>query len=174
MDEVELKQCLSTHWLSKHKFGGIFARDEIWKYKGHPETFIIANTDVRTEPGTHWLLIYWTGHGLALYFDSYGIKPTNEDIEDYLLKTSPLYVYNRQRMQGDFSTVCGHYVSYIATQLCSGYTLPDIRKRFSSTDFDLNDKLIISLFRKEFGFPRVAYKTDRVPMTCQCLCNANG
>lgn len=172
MDELELGQCLSTHALTKQKFRGVFARNEIWKYKGgRPETFIIVNTDVRSDPGTHWLLLYWTKHGLPIYFDSYGIQPVNEDIEAYLLATSPLYVYNRQRMQGDYSTVCGHYVSYVATQLCSGYTIPDIRKRFSPTNFNINDKLIITLFRKEFGIERVAYKTDRIPMSCQCLCN---
>lgn len=171
MNELELGQCLSAHPLSKQKFQGVVARDEVWKCKARPETFVVVNTDKRSEPGTHWMLIFWSKHGLAVYFDSYGIKPVNEDIEEYLLQTSPVYVYNRQRMQGDYSTVCGHYVSYVATQLCGGYSLPEIRKRFSSTNFDVNDKLIITLFRKEFGFQRVAYKSSRPPMSCQCLCN---
>lgn len=174
MNELELEQCFKLHPLTKHKFAGVFARNEVWQRKGNPETFIIANTDVRDEPGTHWMLIFWTKHGLAVYFDSYGIRPVNGDIEEYLLCTSPVYVYNSQRLQGDYSSVCGHYVAYVATQLCSGFTLPEIRKLFSKTNFNLNDKHIISLFRKEFGYPRVDYKEHRTPMSCQCLCNQHG
>jgi len=169
MDELELEQCLSTHSKTKNHFRGVHARDELCTKIPAAGDLFIVNTDLRSESGTHWLLCYFTNDGSALYFDSYGVQPFYPEIEEFLRCKKDTYMYNKQRLQADTSNVCGHYVAYVGSQLCAGRDLPSIRKPFSSNNYVDNDKLVVALFRCEFGFPRVLYKSTRkTPMCCTC------
>jgi len=172
MNELEIKQCLCSHPLTRDLFRGVFARDEILAQIPSPRSLYVISTDIRSSPGQHWLFCIWPLRGYPLYFDSYGERPLHKEIEQFLLESSPKYYFNNQQLQGLFSDTCGHYVTYVASQLCAGNTLQEIRDRhFSSTDLDLNDIVITSLFQKTFGFPSVAYKSDCNAMSCQCFVN---
>lgn len=169
MNELELEQCLSTHPTTKGHFRGVYARDELrGKIPATGDLFIV-NTDLRRDSGTHWLLCYFLPNDIALYFDSYGLQPLYPEIEEFLQSKKTTYMYNKQRLQGDDSNVCGHYTAYVGSQLCEGNELPKIREPFSTSDYDFNDKMIVALFRCEFGLSRVLYKpTQRTPMCCLC------
>lgn len=169
MNEIELTQCLGRHPITRKHFRGVFARDEL-PDRNEPNTFLIVNNDVRSEGGTHWLLMFFGNASSPLYFDSYGLPPMFPEFERQLLKNSDSYIYSSQRLQSDSSNVCGHYCIVFATQLCAGHTLQEIRTSFSKTNFTLNDKHVVILFRKLYGFPRVAYKKGtKAPMICECL-----
>ena len=170
MNELELKQCLETHPLTKSYFRGVYARDELPKKGLVPNSLVVVNTDKRQSPGEHWVLCFWKEKDdLPLYFDSYGVAVFHKEIEAFITRNSKQFYFNGEQLQSETSSVCGHYVTYFASQLCSGYDLVNIRKRFSSCH-SLNDKLILTLFRKEFGLQCVRYKATYTPMSCHCLC----
>jgi hypothetical protein len=168
MNEFELHQCLSSHPLTHGAFRGVYARDELANQRLVPHSLFVVNTDVRRNPGSHWVMCYWGQDPYPFYFDSFGELPGFKEIEDFLLQSSTKYTFNRQQLQGAASNVCGHYVAYVAVMLCSGYPIEEIRRHFSTKCFTLNDKLVTSLFRKEYGYPPIRYKCVRSPMICQC------
>ena len=175
MNEIEIKYCLCSNPLTQSLFRGCYARDEILAQTPVPRSLYVINTDIRTSRGQHWLFCLFPRSGYPLYFDSYGEKPMHTEIEQFLLRSSPTYYFNKQQLQGFFSDTCGHYVTYVAAQLCAGYTLQEIRdKHFSKTDLDRNDRIITTLFRKSFGFPTIPYKNDCDGLGCQCLINHDG
>ena len=173
MNEAEIEQCLKSHPLTAGIFQGVFARDEINKVSGNGKKLFVINTDKRKEPGEHWVLCFWpTSDVLPIYFDNYGFPPLHEEFYYFLLKNDPSFKYNRVQLQDIDSSVCGHYTTYFATQLCAGHSIEEIRKKhFSTVNQKMNDMFITTLFRKEFGYPIVRYKSNRKLMCCQCLCH---
>ena len=178
MNELELDQCLRAHPITRRYFKGVFARDELFSHPGCiVNTLYVINTDVRQNPGEHWVFTWWSEQSnIPFYFDRYGIAPLHFEIESFLLSASVTYSYNGVQLQDVNSTVCGHYVAYIASQLCAGYEIEDIRRRrFTPHNYQLNDALILSLFRKEFGYPVRIYKepsSSFTPMSCRSCCSS--
>ena len=170
MNELELDQCLRHHPLTAKSFRGVFARDELSRKTLSPGDLYIVNTDLRTSPGKHWVLCCWRD-AKPFFFDSFGKAAYYAEIVAFLL---PSYDYNKTCLQSETTDVCGHYVAYIATQLCAGLSIQDIRKKFSSNVY-LNDRVIVTLFRKEFGYPVVLYQTTSTCMSCKPinLCSNN-
>lgn len=171
MNEAEIDQYLKTHPLTKEVYQGVYARDELAFFGGAPNSMFVVNTDLRSEPGAHWVFCYWPSEGLPLYFDSYGFFPLYEEFYQFLLSDTSNFKYNKVQLQDIDTDVCGHYVMYFASQLCAGVPLEEIRSKHFTNNAKLNDRLIVTLFRKEFGYPVVNYKCTRKPMTCHCLCS---
>lgn len=175
MNEIEIVQCLTQHPLTKSIFKGVFARDELKAQRLQTDTLFIVNTDRREDPGAHWTLFYRSKDGVALYFDSYGMRPLYKEMYDFILKDSEKFDYNTWQLQDVDSSVCGHYVTYFAARLCAGQTLHDIRQNhFSKNKRKLNDRIILTLFRQEFGLKASSYKLNHSAMTCHCLCHDGG
>src|SRR5690606_24157252 len=114
-----------------------------------PESLYIVNTDIRASDGEHWVLIFWKNkYELPFYFDSYGLHPIHEEIFDFITSKSPskYFSFNKQQLQGLTSSVCGHYVAYVSSQLCCGFSIEYIRSsRFSLKDTAKNDKIVVGL-----------------------------
>ena len=162
MMECEIEHCLSTHPKTKRVFRGVYALDEL--PQRHQDGIYIVNTDTRQEPGSHWLLCYFTATNRPFYFDSYGLPPLYPELYAFL---NNVFEYNKQQIQGINSSVCGHYVTYIATQL--GHPFPELRKKlFSPTNFERNDQRICTLFRQEFGYPRYIINSGKT-LSCHSL-----
>lgn len=173
MNEDELEACLSSHNLTKDLFKGCFARDEIEFENLSHNSLYVVNTDTRSSEGEHWVLVFCgQQYKFPLYFDSYGLPPLHREINNFMLHTATKYIYNKQQLQGFYSSVCGHYVAYIAAQLSAGERLEDLReRRFSNKNFNNNDKAIVGLFRKEFGYPRTSHHFPYKVLTCKCRCD---
>ena len=60
--------------MTKRYFDGIVARDEFKNPKKRP-SFVIANTDVSSGPGKHWVTFFFPKHGKPEFFDSLGLRP---------------------------------------------------------------------------------------------------
>jgi hypothetical protein len=177
MNNIEIEKYLKHHHLTKSAFKGVFARDQLQKQptlkKG---SFVIVNTDKRTSPGAHRVLIFRHHNGRVIYFDSYGHQPLYKEIYKFIMRENNEFYFNNWQLQDIASSTCGHYVLYFASQLVAGNNLERIRREhnFSKTNQKLNDKRIMSLFLKEFGRPPT-YKNRRAPtMTSQCLCRHHG
>ena len=102
MDTCQLTHAIQQDQIMSHIFLGVFPRDMIPK---HTDTgSIIANTDTSSEAGAHWVAMYRQDN-VCEFFDSYGRPFKNK-----FLGTK--YVYNRIKLQSDYSPVCGQYCLY--------------------------------------------------------------
>lgn len=124
------------------QFGGVFAADDI-KFTTLP-CFIIVNTDVKGQPGTHWVCMKLDKNQCE-FFDSLGRAPYfyHDHWHTLLLKIGGTYLYNNQRVQGHMSTVCGHYcIFYILQHLC-GASFQSILNKFDKVNYKYNDAFVL-------------------------------
>ena len=108
----------------------------------------IANTDVSSQTGTHWLA-FFIGDNTVECFDSYGQNPGvyNALFSAWMQKQTRSERVNQTRLQSDTSNVCGLYCVYFLRQRLLGHSIGGIIQGFSVTDFEANDRYIFDMFR---------------------------
>ncbi len=99
-------------YMKKYKnYGGTFACDRL-HYDLPLYSGLIVNTDESHEPGQHWVAIYRSDSGI-IYFDSFGLPPIEEKIEEYLDKIAPRgWYYNSVGFQSMYQDTCGMHCIY--------------------------------------------------------------
>jgi len=165
MNEVQIASVLGAHALTKKYFVGVFARDELSKQK--KKGIFIINTAKRSEPGQHWVMLFFSPKVGAIYFDSFGLPVLHKEILDFV-NGLPLQ-YNKEQLQNAYSMLCGAYVCVFAAKLAAGYSIQSIRAKYFSRNTLLNDRIIKALYKKEFGTIRKA-KAANGCLTCCSLC----
>ena len=76
-------------------------------------------------------MLVYLEKSVPLYFDSYGFVALFKEIEQFLESlNSGVYRYSVQQLQLNTSSVCGHYMTYFAAQLCCRFKFKDIRTVF--------------------------------------------
>ena len=91
---------------------GVYARDEI-PYKINRAFYgFVSNTDKSNQEGGHWVAYFVTSKTTGFFFDSYGNPPAfySKDFEQFFTSHKLTFDYNRTRLQGYNSNVCGQYV----------------------------------------------------------------
>lgn len=123
---------------------GVFPSDCL-PIKITPSTAFVVNTDPHTKTGTHWIAIYLDKHQRLEYFDSSGKPPTVPDHVNFIRRNCWQYHFNHNKLQGDFSPVCGHYcLTYLYFRL-QGYSMQDYVSQFS-TNVNQNDFHVCNMF----------------------------
>ena len=103
MDTCQLINSVKQDALMSEYFLGVFPRDMI---PNHNKTgSLIANTDLSTEKGTHWVVMY-KDENICDFFDSYGREP----FKNKFIDTKCLF--NSVKLQSNYSQVCGQYCLY--------------------------------------------------------------
>jgi len=102
-------------------FQGVYPLDPL------PSTLIkpainVINLDKLYMPGSHWVDVCFSDSGYAEYFDSYGLPPFKLEIMAYLQRHSISWIFNRHRLQGLTSNVCGHYCCLYALHKPEDYS----------------------------------------------------
>ena len=93
----------------------------------------VINSDPSSEPGEHWVGVYFNKRGRGEYFDSYGLSPTLIGLKSYMDAYSLSgWIYNRKTLQAYFSSFCGHYCVYFILFRCRGVPLHAIVSDFTS------------------------------------------
>lgn len=150
MNTIDLVKCLNNSPTTKHYFKGVFPCNHL-PVKILKPGFVIANTDVASKSGTHWVSFYFPKKGPAEYFDSFGVSPVfNKHFLKFLQQNCSSYITNTKRLQGDFSTTCGHYCCVYSYYRCNGKHMKDFVKKFSKKNFNMNDNKIINMYMKCF------------------------
>lgn len=123
-------------------FRGCFPRDRLPKVTQYPSSYII-NTDPHDEPGEHWVAVHFYSKNKAEYFDSYGLPPFHEDIQDFLNRNAHSSTYFPRRLQTPhpLSIVCGFYAILFIRCKCLSFSLVEFYKIFSDNSL-VNDKLV--------------------------------
>ena len=106
------------------KFKGVFSRDTLPKVL-IPPFGLIANTDISTTPGQHWIAIYLNSDGSGEYFDSFGLMPIVHEFKEFMINNCTNgWSYNPVILQTPSYTslTCGHYCTLFI--LCKNKNLP--------------------------------------------------
>lgn len=143
MNTLDLLSCLRK--LSKKIFEvGVFPCDKLPTSVRKP-ALIIANTDSSNKPGSHWVAFYIPKYGVPEFFDSYGQKP-NKYFENFLHQQATFYKYNKQRLQSDFSSLCGNYCCVYLYFKSLKMPTHLFLKKFERDNYIINDRRILKLF----------------------------
>ena len=148
MNSFEIDNIINFYKYAKKNFIGVFARDQLPNKIKFPSSFII-NTEKSTEPGEHWLAVYYDKNGTCDFFDPLGFSPKYYKIDDYLKDTSRKYFYNTQQMQGIFSKFCGHYCILFILVKSRNYNLIFFLSLFTNNT-NFNDNIIKKIIQDNF------------------------
>jgi hypothetical protein len=145
METTQLEWLLYRHPSTRNKFGGVLARDQIPIRPSH--TAYIINLDPSSEPGSHWVAIFFDRRGFAEYFDSFSLPPP-KDIVKFLETNSFVYTCNGQQLQHVRTAVCGQYCVYFLIGRCSNKTMSQVLQPFSTVSLMSNDRLVFRCIRR--------------------------
>lgn len=148
MNTTRIERCLKK--IPAHV--AVRASDRLPDTPVRPRTAIVVNTVSHTERGEHWVAFYSDSGDRMEYFDSYGRPPYQPDFQRFLRRNSRRrYVYNRYRLQGYDTSVCGHYcLTYLYCRAALGMTLGDYVQLFDPASPSINDALVRRLFDSIF------------------------
>ena len=145
MNTLQIERLLKEDLRTKNIFKKICAWDQLEK-PIFPSTYVI-NSDPSSEPGEHWIAVYFDKRGQGEYFDSYGLSPTLIGLKSYMDAYSLSgWIYNHKTLQACFSSFCGHYCVYFILFRCRGVPLHTIVSDFTS-NLTENDRSISRFIR---------------------------
>ena len=147
MNTQEIELCLRQNYFFSQFFRGVYAIDLLPIKKFKRPSSIICNTDNSNGPGVHWVAIWLPKNGKAEYFDSFGIKPLNTEIEIFLKMNGIKYEFNPKQIQSSKSNSCGKFCILFILFRSRKILFKNFLNLFS-TDLNYNEKLINQLFNK--------------------------
>lgn len=108
---------------------------------------IVVNTDKSTNPGLHWVAIYLSSDGYAVYFDSFGLPPMHIEIIKFLNDISPIgWFHNAITFQSLYTDTCGMYCVYFLANFFNGKDFELFRSIFNHST-KINDRLAKILYK---------------------------
>ena len=100
--------------------------------------------------GSHLEAVSFSDSGYAEYFDLYGLPPLKLEIMAYLQRHSISWTFNRHRLQGFTSNVCGHFCCLYALHRARGLSMTSFVNMFIPARYTCNDKKAVRMFRAQF------------------------
>ena len=146
MNTSQLQCIISCDPVLRERVLGVFAADQLPTVIPFSPYGFIANTDVSSQPGTHWLAFFIVDNTVEC-FDSYGQHPGvyNALFSAWVQNQTGNVRVNQTRLQSDTSNVCGLYCVYFLRQRLLGHSMRRIIQRFSLTDLEGNDSHIFDM-----------------------------
>ena len=93
----------------------------------------------------HIGLLYFLKKNEIVYFDSFGVEHTPEEIKNFIGNRN--IKANVFRVQANNSIMCDYFCIGFIDFILAGKTLIDYTNLFSPQDFDKNDQIIFSIFK---------------------------
>lgn len=146
MNTSQLRCIISCDPVLRERVLGVFAADQLPTVLPYSPCGFIVNTDVSSQPGTHWLA-FFVRDNIVECFDSYGqhLGVYNALFSPWMQRLARSVRVNRTRLQSDTSNVCGLYCVYFLRQRLLGHSMRHIVQRFSVTDLEANDRYILDM-----------------------------
>lgn len=124
MEGGVINRALRTNPVTKKFFLGTFPADRIPAITSYPSSMVV-NMDNSNLPGSHWVAIFVPSRHTVFYYDSFGVKPSNRHIREFLRKFLHVHI-NPTTFQSLVSDVCGFYVMYFLYFCSMGYSVSQI------------------------------------------------
>jgi hypothetical protein len=142
MDSRQIAKILNRNVYTKGCFKGVFSADNIRLNSDDRPYGLVANTDSKGKPGTHWVAFYFPNHRTVEYFDSLGQIP-NEHIKKILDQFSKVKL-NKHKVQAMYETSCGPHAIYFLMHRCAGNSFDSILKSLNHPFSDTHVKIFLT------------------------------
>ena len=116
----------------------------------------IVNTDISTDPGEHWVAIYFR-RDQVIYFDSYGRPPEEQYVLPFIERNSLRWIHNKECLQSPRSKVCGIWCIYIIHQLNKGLDLNTAIHQYMELEMIYTRMTEISRCGSSITMPKSSY-----------------
>lgn len=163
MNSIQIHKVLTKH---VKYFQGVYPIDLLPSTLIKP-SIIVINLDKHYMPGSHWVAVCFSDSGYAEYFDSYGLPPFKYEIMAYLQRHSSSWTFNRHRLQGLTSNVCGHYCCLYTNHRARGLSMTSFVNMFVPARYTCNDKRAVRMFRAQFGTCPACGRLDKEQQSCK-------
>ena len=100
---------------------------------------LIINLDSARGPGTHWVCVYSYSPKFAIYFDSFGVRPS-DTIVSFLKKNHKNVIFSTSQIQSFSSKRCGWYVVHFLNRLSNGEPFEEILASFDPVPSGKNER----------------------------------
>lgn len=136
----------------------------------YSDVIIIFNTDESTGKGQHWCAIYLPkkvgSNREGFFFDSYGLKVNNQYAEDFLNRNCDRLYYNKMRLQGDYSFMCGEFSIMFCEASVMAKSHDCFFNQFSGENLMKNDQKVRDLFNWYFKEKGICGQTCKSYIKC--------
>ena len=131
-------------------FLGVYPRDHVPPTPPKPAAMII-NLDPASEPGSHWVAIFFDDEGHGEFFCSYGNPPELfPDLYHFLVTNSDISIsWSSLCLQGPQSASCGQYCCFYLYHRAQDIPMHKILEKFTK-DQVLNDCLVADWVNERF------------------------
>ncbi len=109
---------------------------------------LVANTDVSSGEGKHWVAFYIDKDRSGVYFDSYGKPPCLQAFKTFLKRNCTDWTHNKQLLQGPITSTCGQYCIYFLVHVSRGYSMSEIQRAFEG--YEDNDEAVTDFVNTTF------------------------
>jgi len=154
MDSKQLRACLAEDPKMRSIAGGVMAIDELPTTPAPGRRLFIINTQPSSQPGAHWLAIYFPTNAPqpVEFFDALGQSPENypSRIMQFIMSGGQDYVYQTQALQSSEANTCGHFCLYYLVHRVRGINLETLFKDFSVDHYIVNEQRVIDFVKKHF------------------------
>jgi hypothetical protein len=151
MNTSTIERIIQSNSVTRNTFIGVYPIDLLPTVDNYP-CYVIVNTTTSDKNYGHWILLYIKCEKEAIFFDSYGRKPSlvnnGQLFNDYLSKFN--VTYNKHVLQSRYSNVCGYYCIYVAYFLCQNISFSRMKSIFCK-NVDYNDMLVVDMINSIFN-----------------------
>ena len=148
MNTGQINECLRE----VRGFQGTFPCNMIRPARRRPAFYVIntARVDKNSKcdkqgvvKGKHWVVVVCKSNGKGMYFDSFGMPPSQPEITRFINEMNPKgYKFSSQMIQSPLSAVCGTYCIDFVRFVASGGSMKKYLSLFK-TDLNLNDRRVV-------------------------------
>ena len=135
---------IKKYYRNELRFNGVYSRDN-WPKIIKDGAYLIK-LDEYGHVGTHWIALYVEDIE-TIYFDIFGVEYVPKEIKKFIGDKSRKT--NIFRIQADNAIMSGYFYIEFIDFMFAGKTLIDYTSLFSPDDFEKNDNIILSYFKKE-------------------------
>lgn len=137
MNTLQLSDILKSDQAVSQIFLGVFSIDKLPPIYYKPAALVV-NLDKSSEPGSHWVCMYFYSKEKCDFFDSYGRKPSKKLLK-YIFQHARIIQYNGKCIQSFFTSTCGQLCVYFLVWRVRG---PNIKAIVQSLDQDYADEFV--------------------------------
>lgn len=132
MTGAQIDRILFGNPLTKKFYLGTFAADQIPPLVNYPAAFVL-NMDNSDKPGSHWVAVFVPEKRRVLYYDSFGVAPSNQKIQAFLDSFAEVHA-NPLTFQSIITAICGYYVIFFIYMCSMGYGFDKIVRTLRKQD----------------------------------------
>jgi hypothetical protein len=157
MNSNQLTSILKQDIYCRKINGKVLSLDQVPIYVSEFPSWFIINTEISSEPGAHWLGLYFNKiDEPADFFDTFGKDPSSygDNITKLLSFHWPSFRYINKAIQSEYSQGCGFYTLYFIIKKGRGYNFEKIISHFTLSNLNKNEKIVTHFITSHYSIPK--------------------